>query len=72
MVLLRQEAMRFVKEVDEIREATGGSMANTYQFGGGSSASFAPDAAYFIQAGEVKGENLVAVQRLGASVSLAY
>ena len=70
--MLRQEAERYVKEIDEIREATGGPTTDIYQFEGGSNACFAPDAADFLQAGEVKAENLAAAQRLGASVSLAY
>ena len=41
---LTQEARRFAKGVDELRDATGGCTANIYQFSCGSVAYFAPDA----------------------------
>ena len=47
VVVLRQEAIRLAKSVDELRDATGGRTANIYQFGCGSVAYFAPDARTF-------------------------
>ena len=39
-------------------------MANIYQFACGSVAYFAPDAPDFAEAGELKGDNLAAAQRI--------
>ena len=47
VAVLRQEAIRLAKSVDELRDATGGRTANIYQFGCGSVAYFAPDARTF-------------------------
>ena len=58
VAVLTQEARRFAKGVDELREATGGRMANIYQFACGSVAYFAPDATDFQEAGELKGDEL--------------
>ena len=59
VAVLTQEARRFVKGVDDLRDATGGRMANIYQFACGSAAYFAPD---FQEAGELKGADLAAAQ----------
>ena len=42
--VLTQEVRRIVKGVDELRDATGGRMANIYRFACGSVAYFAPEA----------------------------
>ena len=54
VAVLAQEARRFVKGVDELRDATGGRMATIYEYHAGSVAYFAPDAADFCEAGELK------------------
>ena len=64
VAVLTQEARRFMKGVDELREATGGRTANIYQFACGSVAYFAPDAPDFQEAGELKGDALAAAQRI--------
>ena len=61
---LTQEARRYAKDVDELRDATGGCAANIYQFACGSVAYFAPDAPDFQEAGELKGDDLAAAQRV--------
>ena len=67
VAVLTQEARRLVKGVDELQDATGGRTANIYQFACGSVAYFAPDATDFQEAGELKGDDLAAAQRvLGA------
>ena len=67
VAVLTQEARRFAKGVDELRDATGGRTANIYQFGCGSVAYFAPEAPDFQEAGELNGDALTTVQRvLGA------
>ena len=53
-----------MKGVDELREATSGRMANIYQFADGSVAYFAPEAPDFQEAGELKGDDLAAAQRI--------
>ena len=55
VAVLTQEAQRIAKGVDDLRDATGGRMANIYQFSDGSAAYFAPDAPNFQEAGEVSG-----------------
>ena len=64
VAVLRQEAKRLTKDVDELRDATGGCAATIYQFGCGSVAYFAPDAPDFQEAGELKGDDLAAAQRV--------
>ena len=64
VAVLTQEARRLAKGVDELREATGGRKANIYQFACGSVAYFAPDAPDFEEAGELKGDDLAAGQRI--------
>ncbi len=64
VAVLTQEARRFVKGVDELLEATGGRTANIYQFACGSVAYFAPEAPDFEEAGELKGDDLAAAQRI--------
>ena len=61
VAVLTQEARRLAKGVDELRHATGGQTANIYQFADGSAAYFAPD---FAEAGELKGADLAAAQRI--------
>ena len=64
VAVLTQEARRFAKGVDELRDATGGRTANIYQFACGSVAYFAPDAPDFQEAGELKDADLTAAQRV--------
>ena len=64
VAVLTQEAIRLVKGVDELRDATGGRTANIYQFACGSVAYFAPDAPDFQEAGELKDDDLAAAQRV--------
>ena len=64
VAVLRQESRRIVKGVDELLEATGGRTANIYEFACGSVAYFAPDAPDFREAGELKGADLAAAQRI--------
>ena len=64
VAVLTQEARRLAKGVDELREATGGRTANIYQFACGSVAYFSPDATDFQEAGELKGDDLAAAQRI--------
>ena len=64
VVVLKQEARRFVKGVDELRHATGGCTATIYEFPDGSVAYFAPDAPDFLDAGELKGHALAAAQQI--------
>ena len=64
VAVLTQEARRLTKDVDELREATGGRTANIYEFAGGSVAYFAPEAPDFQEAGEMKGGALTAAQRV--------
>ena len=58
VAVLTQEARRFAKGVDELRDSTGGCAANIYQFASGSVAYFAPDAPDFQEAGELKDAEL--------------
>ena len=62
--VLRQECRRYAKGVDELLAATGGRPASIYEFAGGSVAYFAPDAADVAEAGELKGDDLAAAQRV--------
>ena len=62
--VLTQEAIRLVKSVDELRDATGGRTANIYQFACGSVAYFAPDAPDFQEAGELEGDVLAKAVRI--------
>ena len=64
VAVLTQEARRLAKGVDELREATGGRTTNIYQFSDGSAAYFTPDAPDFQEAGELKGDDLAAAQRV--------
>ena len=64
VAVLRQEARRLAKGVDELREATGGCAATIYQFACGSVAYFAPDAPDFQEAGELKGDDLAKAVRI--------
>ena len=64
VAVLTQEARWLVKGVDELLDATGGRTANIYQFACGSVAYFAPEAPDFQEAGELKGDDLAAAQRL--------
>ena len=64
VAVLVQEARRFVKGVDELLDATGGRPATIYEFADESIAYFAPDAPDFAEAGELKGEDLAAAQRI--------
>ena len=64
VAVLRQEAIRLVKGVDELRDATGGCAATIYQFSCGSLAYFAPDAPDFQEAGELKDDDLATALRV--------
>ena len=64
VAVLRQECRRYAKGVDELPDATGGRLATIYEFADESIAYFAPDAPDFREAGELKGENLAAAQRI--------
>ena len=64
VAVLTQEVRRLAKGVDELLDATGGRTANIYQFACGSVAYFAPDAPDFCEAGELKGDDLAAAQRI--------
>ena len=64
VAVLTQEARRLAKGVDELLDATGGRLANIYQFACGSVAYFAPDALDFQEAGELKSDALAAAQRI--------
>ena len=68
VAVLTQESRRLAKGVDELLDATGGRMANIYEFADGSVAYFAPEAPDFKEAGELKGDDLAkAVQILNGS-----
>ena len=58
VAVLAQEARRFAKGVDELRDATGGRTATIYEFADGSVAYFAPEAPDFQEAGEFTGDDL--------------
>ena len=64
VAVLRQQCKRYAKGVDELLAATGGRTANIYHFADGSVAYFAPEGADFAEAGELKGEELAAAQRV--------
>ena len=64
MAILRQECRRYAKGVDEMLGATGGWPATIYEFADGSVAYFAPDVPDFAEAGELKGKELAAAQRI--------
>ena len=73
VAVLKQEARRLARNVDELWNATGGRTANIYQFACGSVAYFAPDAPDFQEAGELAGDDLARALRVlddrGVSVS---
>ena len=64
VAILRKQATRMARGLDELRHATGGCTATVYEFAGGSVAYFAPDAPAFVEAGELKGADLAAVLRI--------
>ena len=64
VAILREQATRMARGLDELRHATGGCTASIYEFADGSVAYFAPDAPDFAEAGELKGEDLAAALRL--------
>ena len=64
VAVLRQECRRYAKGVDELLDATGGRTATIYEYHAGSVAYFAPDAPDFREAGELKGEDIAAAQRI--------
>ena len=59
VAVLTQESRRFVKGVDELRDATGNRTANIYEFADGSVVYFAPEAPDFKEAGELKEDELI-------------
>ena len=64
VAVLKQECRRYAKGVDELLEVTGGRPAIIYEYHAGSVAYFAPEASDFAEAGELKGDALVAAQRI--------
>ena len=64
VAVLRQECRRYAKGVDELLEVTGGWPTTIYEYHAGSVAYFAPDAPDFKEAGELKGDDLAAAQRI--------
>ena len=64
VAVLRQECRRYAKGVDELLAATGGRPATIYEFADGSVAYFAPEAPDFREAGELRGADLAAAQRV--------
>ena len=64
VAVLRQECRRYAKGVDELSGATGGRMATVYEFADESIAYFAPEAPDFREAGELRGADLAAAQRI--------
>ena len=64
VAILREQATRMARGLDELRHATGGCTATVYEFAGGSVAYFAPDAPDFAEAGELKGADLAAVLQI--------
>ena len=64
VAVLRQECRRYAKGVDELLYATGGRTAIIYEYHAGSVAYFAPEASDFAETGELKGDALVAAQRI--------
>ena len=64
VAVLRQECRRYAKGVDELLEATGGRLATIYEYHAGSVAYFTPEAPDFREAGELKGKDIAAAQRI--------
>ena len=64
VAVLRQECRRYAKGVDELLAATGGRTATIYEYHAGSVAYFTPEAPDFREAGELKGADLAAAQRI--------
>ena len=64
VAVLRQECRRNAKGVDELLDAIGGRPAMMYEFADRSVAYFAPDAPDFAEAEDLKGDDLVAAQRI--------
>lgn len=62
--VLRDQSKRLARGVTELHHATGGRIAAIYEFADGSVAHFAPDAPDFAEAGELKGDDLAAAQRV--------
>ena len=58
VAVLQEQAIRFVRGIDELHHATGGCAATVYEFAGGSVAYFAPEAPDFAEAGELKSSDL--------------
>ena len=61
---LRQECRRHAKGVEDLLETTGGRPATIYEYRNGSVAYFAPEAPDFVEAGELKGDDLAAARRI--------
>ena len=64
VAVLRQECRRYAKGVDELLAATGSRTAIISEYHSGSVAYFAPEAPDFTEAGELKGDDLAASQRI--------
>ena len=50
--------------VNDLRHTTDGCSATVYEFAGGSVAYFAPEASDFVEAGELKDDDLAAARRI--------
>ena len=64
VAVLRQECRRHAKGVEDLLETTGDRTAIIYEYHAGSVAYFAPEAPDFAEAGELKGDDLAATQRI--------
>ena len=53
--------------LDELHYVTGGCAASIYEFADGSVAYFAPEAPDFVEAGELKDDDLAAARRVLAA-----
>ena len=64
VAVLREQSIRLVRGVDDLRHATGGCVATVYEFADGSVAYFAPEAPDFAEAGELKDDERAAARRI--------
>ena len=55
VAVLQEHSVRFVRGIDELRQATGGCTATVYEFAGGSVAYFAPGCARLCGGGGAEG-----------------
>ena len=64
VAVLQEQSTRMARGVTELHHVTGGCTATIYEFADGSVAYFAPDVPDFIEAGELKGDELAAGRRV--------